>query len=408
MGARAKAIEMLADRAGHVATPPRGFEEGATARNPLSPVPALMARPRAFGESTIRADMPKGLAEALDRCDKRRRRQALRALGKVAEASGFKAAREAGERILGGGGAPDEASADVLARRIPSGAGEGGQGPDLSVYDGLVRREAIQVTGGSEVGRTVHMGKRCAPTKAVLAGWAQKGSPRQVECPAGYLEAERRGRDASKGAALLRRCAPPQAKAFDACGWDRIMWPGGSGKDEPPSPSSPKDHGDLVPVGGVGTGGTHMAEALRALCRQGMTPARLLAASSLVARLGRAKREGRPDRELSQLTRAELLAMDEPGFLPLDTDGARPLFQVISQAHGRQSVILATDLESPRWGSAFGDDQMAAAVMDRICHHGRLVQFKGGSHRVRHALMQQGGPAQELCPTPVTNLPKSY
>ena len=43
-----------------------------------------------------------------------------------------------------------------------------------------------------------------------------------------------------------------------------------------------------------------------------------------------------------------------------------------------------------RWGSVFGDDQMAAAVIDRVVHHGRLLQFRGESYRVRHALMQEG------------------
>ena len=82
-----------------------------------------------------------------------------------------------------------------------------------------------------------------------------------------------------------------------------------------------------------------------------------------------------------------LLVIDELGFLPLDADGARLAFQVFADAYERQSVVITTNLEFSRWGSVFGDDQMAAAVIDRIVHHGRLVQFKGESYRVRHALM---------------------
>lgn len=52
-------------------------------------------------------------------------------------------------------------------------------------------------------------------------------------------------------------------------------------------------------------------------------------------------------------------------------------------------TVITTNLEFSRWGSVFGDDQMAA-VIDRIVHHGRLVQFRGESYRVRHALMQEG------------------
>ena len=78
---------------------------------------------------------------------------------------------------------------------------------------------------------------------------------------------------------------------------------------------------------------------------------------------------------------------DELGFLSLDADGARLVLQVFADAYERQSVAITTNLEFSRWGSVFGDDQMAAAVIDRIVHHGRLVQFKGESYRVRHALM---------------------
>lgn len=98
--------------------------------------------------------------------------------------------------------------------------------------------------------------------------------------------------------------------------------------------------------------------------------------------LRRAHAEGCLDREAARHRRAR--------FLPLDPDGARLLFQVFADAYERQSVVITTNLEFSRWGAVFGDDQMAAAVIDRIVHHGRLVQFRGESYRVRSALMQGG------------------
>ncbi len=141
-------------------------------------------------------------------------------------------------------------------------------------------------------------------------------------------------------------------------------------------------------VGDVGTGKTHMAEALCTLCCQQARPARFFAASSLVMHIRRARDDGRLDRGLSQIGKAELLVIDELGFLPLDADGARLLLQVVSEAYERQSVVFTTNLGFSRWGAVLGDDQMAAAVIDRVVHHGRLLQFKGESYRVRHALMQ--------------------
>lgn len=236
--------------------------------------------------------------------------------------------------------------------------------------------------------RIVAAGRRCSLTKAVLQEWASKGTPRQVGYLAGYLEAECQSRDASKRANLLRRCALPQPKTFDGYEWDQVSWPEGFDRDDLVSLSFLGDHEDLVLMGDVGTGKTHMAEALCALCCQAARPARFFTASSLVMRLRRARDDARLDRELAQVGRADLLVIDELGFLPLDADGARLLFQVVSEAYERQSVVFTTNLEFSRWGAVFGDDQMAAAVIDRVVHHGRLLQFKGESYRVRHSLMR--------------------
>ncbi|SMY03923.1 IstB-like ATP binding protein [Brevibacterium aurantiacum] len=104
--------------------------------------------------------------------------------------------------------------------------------------------------------------------------------------------------------------------------------------------------------------------------------------------LRRAKDEGRLDKELASLAKNRILVIDELGYLPIDTEGARLLFQVITQAYEKQTLILTTNLEFSRWGTVFGDDNMAAAVIDRIVHHGRLLQFRGDSYRVKNALMK--------------------
>lgn len=113
-------------------------------------------------------------------------------------------------------------------------------------------------------------------------------------------------------------------------------------------------------------------------------------ASSLAMCLRRARDDGKLEREAALIGRARLLVIDELGLLPLDADGARLLFQVFADAYERQSVVIATNLEFSRRGLVFGDDQMATAAIDRIVHHGRLVQFRRDSCCVRHALIQEG------------------
>ena len=235
--------------------------------------------------------------------------------------------------------------------------------------------------------RVLGAGRRCSLTTSVLGEWARLGTPKQVEYLAGYLEAERDSRDASRRAQLLRRCGLPAPKTFDGYDWSAVSWPDGLGREDLLSLSFLERREDLVLMGDVGTGKTHMASALCQLACDRRLEARFFTASSLVMRLRRARDEGRLDREMSQIGRAALPVIDELGFLPLDADGARLVLQVFADAYERQSVVITTNLELSRWGSVFGDDQMAAAVIDRIVHHGRLVQFKGESYRVRHALM---------------------
>lgn len=76
------------------------------------------------------------------------------------------------------------------------------------------------------------------------------------------------------------------------------------------------------------------------------------------------------------------------GYLPIDIDGARLLFQAGADSYETRSVIFTSNLESGRWGDVFGDGDMAAAVIDRIVHHGGILRFHGESYRNEHSLMK--------------------
>ena len=142
---------------------------------------------------------------------------------------------------------------------------------------------------------------------------------------------------------------------------------------------------DLVLYGDVGCGKTHLAIAIGMLACQRMIPVRFFTASSLVMQ---AKDDNRLDAELKSIGRAGLAVIDELGYLPIDIDGARLLFQAGADSYETRSVISASNLESGRWGDVFGDGDMAAAVIDRIVHHGRILRFHGESYRNRHSLMK--------------------
>ena len=165
-------------------------------------------------------------------------------------------------------------------------------------------------------------------------------------------------------------------------------FPADWGREQPASLQFVDRAEDLVLYGDVGCGKTHLAIAIGELACKHMIPVRFFTASSLVMRLRKAKHDNRLDTELKAIGKAELPVIDELGYLPIDIEGARLLFQVIADSYETRSVVFTSNLESGRWGDVFGDGDMAAAVIDRIVHHGRIIRFHGESYRNTHSLMK--------------------
>ena len=111
--------------------------------------------------------------------------------------------------------------------------------------------------------------------------------------------------------------------------------------------------------------------------------------TQLVLKLAEARKNGTLERLVRELQGLDLLILDEWGYVPVDKEGSQLLFRVISDSYESKSLILTTNLEFSKWGSIFTDDQMAAAMIDRLVHHGHLLLFEGRSYRMEHALMRQ-------------------
>jgi cell division protein FtsI/penicillin-binding protein 2 len=109
--------------------------------------------------------------------------------------------------------------------------------------------------------------------------------------------------------------------------------------------------------------------------------------ASLVMHMSKLKAEGKLEPFINDLEKSSLVILDEFGYVPIDVEGARLLYQVISKCHEKRSVIITTNMEFGKWGAVLGDDKMAAALVDRLVYHGRMVEFTGASHRMENALM---------------------
>ena len=144
---------------------------------------------------------------------------------------------------------------------------------------------------------------------------------------------------------------------------------------------------DFVFHGPTGRGKTHLAIALDMLAVDAGKSVRFLSCAQLVFDLKAARERGRLDERYQELSKVDLLILDEFGYIPLDSDGGRLLFQVMSNCYERQSMVLTTNIEFGKWDTVLADDKLASALVDRIVHHGRLVEFKGESRRVADSLM---------------------
>ena len=143
-------------------------------------------------------------------------------------------------------------------------------------------------------------------------------------------------------------------------------------------------HGNVILLGGVGVGKTHLAIALAyTACLQGKT-ALFTSAVDIVNALAAAQATGGIKREMARLLKPSLLVIDELGYLPIDKFGADGLFQVISQRYERGSTLITTNRAFKQWPEIFNNDStLTSALLDRLLHHAESVVIEGRSYRMR-------------------------
>jgi DNA replication protein DnaC len=140
---------------------------------------------------------------------------------------------------------------------------------------------------------------------------------------------------------------------------------------------------NVILLGPPGVGKTHLSIGLCIEAMRGGFGAYFMTAHDLVSDLGKAAREGMLERRLRVYLRPKVLVIDEVGYLPLDPVGATVLFQLISARYERGSIILTSNKSYTDWGAVFGEQTIAAAILDRLLHHSTTLNIRGESYRLK-------------------------
>ena len=177
-------------------------------------------------------------------------------------------------------------------------------------------------------------------------------------------------------------------KTFENYSFDDILIPNSITIEDISDANFVKSKENLILYGNVGSGKTHLAIATGiSACNHGQR-VKFFRTSSLVNQLVEAKKQGNIIKFMKSLEKCDLLICDEWGYVPLDKEGTKLLFQVIAECYERKSLIITTNLEFSLWNDIFHDEKITAAIIDRIIHHSHLLDFRNrASKRLENSMI---------------------
>jgi DNA replication protein DnaC len=198
------------------------------------------------------------------------------------------------------------------------------------------------------------------------------------------LEAELRSRQERAAAHRLREARFPDIKTLEQLDWDALKGISRPKLLELASCEYLAKAEDVILAGPIGTGKTHTGIALGVEATRRRFRVTFTRAADLVRMLLEARDERLLGRLHRRIERADLLIVDELGFVPFDRAGGELLFNLLSERYERRSTLITTNLAFSEWAQAFGDAKMTTALLDRLGHHSHILTTRGPSYRSRN------------------------
>lgn len=142
---------------------------------------------------------------------------------------------------------------------------------------------------------------------------------------------------------------------------------------------------NVIMYGGTGTGKTMLSILIGIeACKRGI-PVKFYRTAGLINQFTESQQKGTLSSLKKRLNNAQIIVLDEFGYVPYDRTGSQLLFDYLSEIHESKQVILNTNLEFSQWVNVLYDQRMTTALIGRLTHHVELILFPGGNNRIRES-----------------------